>query len=573
MKPVRLPASATRELPRLGIFVLCLLYILPGLVGREPWKILGDTTGFGIMWTMAHGSWQDWLWPHIAGLPMPQEGPLSYWIGALCIKALGWLIGDDTAARIACLLFFTLGAMSVWYATYALGRRQEAQPLQLAFGGQPEPRDFGRTLADGALLIYLGSLGLLIHSHLTSPVALQISLVAFVLFIAIRLFDNDPESPTSAGKYAALLGLGLGLLVLTRGWLVPLALWSTCLLIAGFRYRKLLVYLALIALPVALMIAATWIVSCNMLLPFRSSPFNAWMIWNQKEFFRPSYGSLTYFIKYSAWFTWPAWPFAGWAVYAWRKQMTALHITLPLGFLVAMVFLAFCSPFAEQSSLIPLIPSLSILAAFGLPTMKRGAINAVDWFSVMAFSMIAGFIWISWFAMQIGWPEQLHNNVFKTVPGFIPKFNPILFFIAFISSCAWLKLVHWRISRHPRVLWRAVVLSSSGVILCWLLALTLFTPWIDYRVSYQPLAQEIAAHLPERYNCVETNTGPGQRTSFAYFGHIHFADINEKNHCEYFLAQRHMLKPNNYPAGEPIWEGHRASDKAERFMLFKRDMK
>jgi 4-amino-4-deoxy-L-arabinose transferase-like glycosyltransferase len=205
--------------------------------------------------------------------------------------------------------------------------------------------------------------------------------------------------------------------------------------------------------------------------------------------------------------------------------------------------------------------------------MKRGAINAVDWFSVMAFSMIAGFIWISWFAMQIGWPEQLHNNVFKTVPGFIPKFNPILFFIAFISSCAWLKLVHWRISRHPRVLWRAVVLSSSGVILCWLLALTLFTPWIDYRVSYQPLAQEIAAHLPERYNCVETNTGPGQRTSFAYFGHIHFADINEKNHCEYFLAQRHMLKPNNYPAGEPIWEGHRASDKAERFMLFKRDMK
>lgn len=571
MKPVRLSAAATLALPRLSIFALCLLYILPGLIGRDPWKIGGDATGFGIMWTMAHGNWQDWLWPHIAGLYLPQEGPLSYWIGALCIKLLGWLIGDETAARIACLLFFTLGATSVWYATYALGRRPEAQPLQLAFGGQPEPKDFGRTLADGALLIYLGSLGLLIHSHLTSPVSLQISLVAFVLLIAIALFDNDPEHPTSTGKYAAILGVALGLLVLTRGWIVPLALWAACLLIAGFRYKKLLAHLIFIALPVALVVTAAWIVSCHILQPFHSSPYSAWMAWNEKEFFRPSYDSLHYFIKYSAWFTWPAWPFAGWAVYAWRKQTTALHITLPLGFLVVLVALAFCSPYAEQSSLIPLIPPLSIMAALGLPTMKRGAINAVDWFSVIAFSIFAIFIWLNWFAMQIGWPERLHNNVFKAVPGFTVQFNPALFFIAFVSTCAWLKLVHWRISRHPRVLWRAVVLSSSGVILCWLLALTLFTPWINYRVSYQPLAQEIAAHLPARYNCVDTNTGSAQRASFAYYGNIRFAGLNNTTRCDYFLAQRYMIKPANYPNGKPIWEGHRAADKSERFMLIKRD--
>lgn len=169
--------------------------------------------------------------------------------------------------------------------------------------------------------------------------------------------------------------------------------------------------------------------------------------------------------------------------------------------------------------------------------------------------------------MQFGWPTQMHNNVFKTVPGFIAQFNPVLFFIAFVSTCAWVMLVHWRISRHPRVLWRAVVLSSSGVILCWLLTLTLFTPWIDYRVSYRPLALEIAAQLPTQYNCVDTNTGSAQRASFAYFGNIHFAEDN-KARCDYFLAQRHAVKPGNYPAGEPIWEGHRAADKSERFMLF-----
>lgn len=568
MKPVRLPASATLALPRLGIFALCLLYILPGLIGRDPWKIGGDASGFGIMWTMAHGSLYDWLWPNLAGLPMPQGGPLSYWIGAICIRLGGWLLGDDAAARIAPLLFFGLGAASVWYATYALGRRQEAQPLKLAFGGQPEAQDFGRTLADGALLIYLGSLGMLIHSHLTSATALQIGLVAFVLLIAIRLFDHDQQPARK--KYALVLGLALGLLILTHGWIVPMTLWLTCLLLAGFRHRRLLPHLLIITLQVALLVPLAWLLGCSVVHPFAGSPFTAWMNWNLQEFYRPSYASLHYFIKYSVWFTWPAWPFAAWAVYAWRQQTTALHIALPLGFLVALVLLAICSPDAEQSNLIPLIPPLSILAAFGLPTMKRGAINAVDWFSVIVFSMFAVFIWLSWIAMQTGWPAPLSRNVFKAVPGFVAHFDPIIFTIALLSTAAWLKLVHWRISRHPRVLWRAVVLSSSGVILCWLLMLTLFTPWIDYRVSYRPLAQELAAQLPAEYNCVDTNVSAAQRASFAALGKVRFSGFNS-GRCEFFLGQRHNLKPANYPAGEPIWEGHRVSDKAERFMLYRRN--
>jgi len=177
MKPVRLPASATLALPRWALFALCLLYILPGLVGRDPWKP-DDAAGFGIMWTMANGTLADWLSPNIVGLAMPEEGPLAFWLGAICIKLFGWLVGAPMAARIAPICFFLLGSTAVWYTTYLLGRRTEAQPLKLAFGGQPEPKDFGRTLADGALLIYLGCLGLLVHSHGTTSEALQVSLLA-----------------------------------------------------------------------------------------------------------------------------------------------------------------------------------------------------------------------------------------------------------------------------------------------------------------------------------------------------------------------------------------------------------
>jgi 4-amino-4-deoxy-L-arabinose transferase-like glycosyltransferase len=171
--------------------------------------------------------------------------------------------------------------------------------------------------------------------------------------------------------------------------------------------------------------------------------------------------------------------------------------------------------------------------------------------------------------MQTGWPAQFHHNVFKTMPGFVAEFNTIAFIIALTATLAWIKLVHWRIARHPGVLWRAVVLSSSGVILCWLLSMTLWMPWINYRVSYQPLAKEIAEHLPTQYNCVDTNISTAQRASFAYFGQIHFADYTTTN-CDYFLAQRYMPKPPSYPKNtEAIWEGRRAADKSERFMLFK----
>lgn len=110
LKPVRLAASATRTLPRWGLVLLCLLYILPGLFGRDPWKNI-DAANFGVMWTMAEGTFNDWLYPNIAGVSMPRHGPLTFWAGAACIKIFGWLTGAVSATRIATLLFFRSGRL------------------------------------------------------------------------------------------------------------------------------------------------------------------------------------------------------------------------------------------------------------------------------------------------------------------------------------------------------------------------------------------------------------------------------------------------------------------------------
>ncbi|WP_334187582.1 ArnT family glycosyltransferase [Noviherbaspirillum sp.] len=569
MKPVRLPASATNALPRWGLFALCLIYILSGLFGRDPWKT-DDAAGFGVMWTMANGGLDDWLWPHIVGLPMADEGPLAYWIGAVCIKLFGWLLGDALAARIATAGFFLLGSLSVWYATYQLGRRPEAQPLRLAFGGQPEPRDFGRTLADGALLIFLGCLGLLLHSHYTSAKALHVSLVALALYAAVRLFEKETL------RAAAGFGAVLGLLVLTRGWVVPTALWLAIAVLAGLRSKALMARTAVVSLVVAVAISEIWLATNYFVRPFNSSPFDAWMLWNHRQISLPSVESIRYFTKNVIWFAWPAWPYAGWAVYAWRKQYRAIHIAVPLAFAATFIVLALINGRPDEGILLPLLPPLAILAAFGLPTMKRGAINAVDWFSVMTLTTCAAFIWLGWIAKQTGWPAKLAKNAFKLAPGFKPEFSLVMFLVAACTTIGWILLVHWRVSRRPAVLWRAVVLSSGGVILCWVLLTTLWLPWVNYGKSYSGVALQISEALPEGGACVESNVGPAQRASFAYFGNIPFADFDDID-CDLLLLQDDNRRQDSAKrlirADEQwrlLWEGRRASDRHERFRLYQK---
>jgi len=570
MKPVRLPASATHALPRWGLIALCLLYILPGLIRRDPWKT-DDAAGFGIMWTMARGGLDDWLLPHIVGLPMPEEGPLAFWIGAAFIKLFGWLLDDALAARLSTIGFFLIGALSVWYATYLLGRRSEAQPLRLAFGGQPEPKDYGRTLADGALLIYLGCLGLLLRSHETSAEALQISLIAFTLYATVRLLESQSK------RTAAILGVTLGLLVLTRGWVVPLAIWVVLLGLGAWRGKTIARNVIIISLPCALLMASLWPLAIQLAHPYGGSPIGAWMRWNFSQIALPSFDTLVYLIKYGIWFTWPAWPFAGWAIYAWRKQFQALHIMVPLVFLTTFVLLALFNPHSEESILLPMLPPLAILAAFGLPTMKRSAINAVDWFSVMTLTTCAAFIWIGWVAKQTGWPAQLAKNAFKLAPGFKPEFNLIAFLIAASATVGWFMVVHWRISRRPSVLWRAVVLSSGGLILCWLLLMTLWLPWLNYGKSYAGVAHEIEHKLPaDNHYCVDSNAGPAQRASFAYFGRVKFERFG-RHQCNYLLLQDNINRRSSTELvkrmggqWQLIWEGRRPSDRDERFRLYRR---
>ena len=123
------------------------------------------------------------------------------------------------------------------------------------------------------------------------------------------------------------------------------------------------------------------------------------------------------------------------------------------------------------------------------------------------------------------------------------------------------------------MLWRAVVLSSGGVILCWLLLMTLFLQWSNYRLSYVGVARDIARSIPVgQESCLDSNISPAQRASIAYLGKVRFARFGGEQ-CD-FLLLRDEKGPGRSFRGKQwklIWEGRRPADRTEHFRLYQRE--
>ena len=604
--PARLTASETLKLPRWALIVLCLLYILPGLVGRDPWKS-EDASAFGAMWTMATGSGYggivDWLLPNVAGAPVVDSGPLMYWVGAACIVVFGHFLGDDLAARLATVLFFFVTVTGIWYATYLVGRRKAAQPAALAFGGQPDSRDYGRVLADGALLILLATIGLLIRAHESSSDVAMLAMLAVALFGMARSL----ELPRPGAGWIALSLVGL---VLSRGPAPALAIAGLWIALIAFNkdFKGARKAAAVVLLPLTVAGLAIWPLLTWIAVPDAATHIGMRLAdWLRYFDGIDAQASGKYF-RTLPWSTWLAWPLAAWGLWSWRDRLGDAHLALPAGFVIAMLCVLGSTSDTSDGQLLLVLPGLVMLAAVGLPVLRRGGANAFDWFSLLVYSIAAIFIWFAWFTKMTGAPAGFARSIARLTPGAVYQFQPLVVAIAAAATIAWLAIVRWRIVSHPKVLWRSVVLASGGLILAWTLTSTLFMRTIDYSRTYRIVAAELAAALvasgeatanarasyrraasatpvdPAHAaapggSCVATDgLGLAQRASFAWFGGIHFSHVDYRgdnvDECTYLLRQDLARSPRDdaLPAGrwKLLWEGRRAADRDERFRLYRK---
>ena len=373
--PARLTSVATAKLPRLVLLGLALAYIVAGLFMRDPWKT-DDAVGLATMITAIREGGITWLLPQVGHLAHAEEGPLITWVGAISIWIFGPFIGDITAGRLPNLLWFGITASSVWYGTYLLGRRSEAQPLALPFGGEPPPRDYGRMLADAALLLLLATVGILQRTHETTVIPAIMACQALAFYSLARSIDRPLTGATT-------LAIALAASFLTRGWIGAIPIMAGALL--TFYPRSQLWrrkrWLPWIVLLTAALILAWWIPATQ------GSEYwiRNWKIWNLSSFAGPDLPDMGRTLRDLPWYLWPAWPLALLAVWRWRAWIYAPHIWVPLMLLISSALLLFGLAEPSDSEYALLAVPCAVLAAFSLPTLRRGVVNTLDWFAVMCF--------------------------------------------------------------------------------------------------------------------------------------------------------------------------------------------
>ena len=566
---VKLTAAATKSIPRIIIFALTIIYGFAGLFFRDPWKN-EDAIGFGGMWTLFRGNSTDWIVPHLAGRDVSLGAPLPYWMGATLIDWFGWLIGAANAARLYSAICFFSAALAIWYATYLLGRRREVQPIALAVGGQPNLKSYGMTLADGALLIFLACVGLAQRGHETTPMLAQLMGISIVLYGTVRGLDK----PWQGGLWT---GLGIAIVALSSNLTLSLMIVSSTIIAVIASNAKLRFRWTLTSTILGLIGFALWPIIWYLTdLPdqWRHIAQEGWR--NVPEMrTTPSLASLS-FLSVNFWaYAWPVWPLAMISLAQWGRvkeagAWRAPHLCIPLSIFIGSLIYVLFRLEANEHDLLMLIPSLSIIAAFSLPILRRSMISFIDWFAMFSFTIIAIAIWVIWLAKVTGYPESTAANFNRLLPGFEGQFNALAFIVALAITGVWFAVVRWRTSRAPKEIWRCLIISASGTTLMWVLLMTLWLPTINYAKTYRYVSARLSQVVPPDGGCIDTtNLGFAQLASFDYFTKLNLRDDPS---CQWMLthsqSEAKAYAQLNNKKLNLIWEDRRAADRDERLRLY-----
>jgi hypothetical protein len=441
--PAIVSQDAVRRFPIWALRFIGLFYILAGFVGREPWKS-EDIAQFVRVLAFLGAS-------------------------ATSIPEAYWLVARVIAAALLGLTF-----ICTWYGTYYLARRDAAQPVPFAFGGEAQPTHYASAIADGALLALIACLGLAQLSHETTAALLQLTLVG-LLFFAISAYRYHPYKSVFS-LILSSLGLVFFLPGLTLQWhqLMDFKNWL-----------RVLQLLAWFAWP-------AWILALLALVKWRRH---------------------------------------------WLCKRPATHILLPL-VIVAIHAILLPLANQPDRWFLSALPALACLAAFALPTMKRSLKSLIDLFTLLFFSTCGLVIWVVWMALETGIPPQPAANVARLAPLFTPSYAMPVVLLAIAASVAWVWLVAWRLGRHRPAIWMSMVLPAGGAALCWFLLMSLWLPLLDHARSYQPLMAQIRpilSSLPS--GCLQTHgLSRAQRAALRYYIKLPLVDASRGMECHWLIA-------------------------------------
>jgi 4-amino-4-deoxy-L-arabinose transferase-like glycosyltransferase len=527
------------------IGLLCVAWILPGLIGHDPWKP-DEAYSFGLIYhIIRHG---DWVVPMLAGQPFLEKPPRYYLTAAAFAKTFSPPLALHDAARLASGFYMAI----VFLFTGFAGREL-----------------FGKGHGAAAVLLLVGAFGLLIRSHqMVADIAL---LAGFAItYYALAL---APRRWAAGGFW---LGIGGGVSFMSGDLLAPCIVGIIIVLLPiAFRTWRSRRYAA--ALGIALIVCLPWLVIWPAALYQRSPElFEQWLwIDNLDRFiginpFGPTFEHLFY-LRILPWYAWPLWPFAAWTLWRTRSTgfMPGIQLAL-LGFLVTLIVLSAVAGARELYGL-PLLVPLALLAVPATDTLRRGAANAFYWFGAMTFSFFVIVAWFYWVALEFGVPGQLQTHLNEMQPGYTNGFRLLPFAIGLLFTVVWITVL--RSTRKSRM--RPLIVWAAGITILWGVLNGLFLGWVNTGKSYRTMIASLEHKLPAHYHCIASRSlGEPQRALLDYYAGITTQRAESPGHrhdCDLLLIQGDP----DYPPlpGEQwkeLWDGARPGDDSEHFWLYQR---
>lgn len=486
-----------------ALFILCLAWLLPGLIGHAPWKGV-DANSFVRFLAL----WQqgDWLLPGPAKDAFP---PFYLWVATLTAWLSSPFLALHDGARLASGVFVAIALFFTARAAAALYGSDHRWPAALAL---------------------LGCVGLLLRGHEMNAYTAQLAGVAMVLDGLARLPQQRRHGWTLAAGLSVMLlstglveALALGLLAATLPVLIPV-----------YRQRPAVNGL-LLGLLVAVTVGIIWI---GMLwsqdeVLASALQLQRWPGWADSGHTKPSY-----VISVMPWYLWPAWPLAAWGLYRMRRNWRAPESLLPLLGLLLLFAVFSSSIHPGEDKLLALTVPTALLASAGVMSLRRGAAYAFLWFSVMLFGFLGIVFWVYWSAHDLGFPARLANRLVRLGVQDVGELRVLPFVVGLGVTAIWLIFLA-RLERSP---YRPLLVWSAGMTFIWVLLLTLFLSVFDARLSYTRIGEALKNQVPAK-SCINVRgMGPQARTLLAYHSERDLRAMPVKE-CNWLLVQRKRRQP------------------------------
>ncbi|MDN7646183.1 ArnT family glycosyltransferase [Burkholderia cenocepacia] len=549
----------------LMVVVIGIAYLVPGLIGHDPWK-QDETYTFGVIRHMLGTG--DWVVPTNAGQPFLEKPPLYDWVAVAFARLFGTILPLHDAARLTSALF---AAVAFGYV---------ARAARVASGAT---RWFELRVI-GPVALCAGTLVVIKHTHdMMTDVALMAgTAIGFcsLLELVVALTRNE----SSDYRAAVRLGVGVGIALMSKGLFVPLVFGAT-VGVALTLYPACRTRACASALAMAVMACAPFMLIWPTALYLRSETLFATWLWdnNVGRFFGFSVPTLgaendkPLFI-WRALLTvgFPVGPLALVAIVAgvlrgWRNPAIALPVVFAaIGFVVLNV-----AATSRQLYILPFIGPLSLIAARSIERIGERWHARWDYASRYLFGAFAMLVWAVWFVMT---GDTVPRDALAWLGAWLPldwtlPLQPIAVCTALMLSAGW--LAAQPLLRRTGA-WRGALSWASGAVLAWGLVYTLLLPWIDVAKSYRSVFADLKVQLASEWREHDCIASPGLGESEApmldYFAGIRYVPLYEPRGraCRWLIVQGvRGAVPHPGARWAPFWQGARPGDTHEALVVYR----